>query len=134
MRLEGGCYCGAVRYMAEGEPIMKAQCHCRECQYFTGGAPNMFLAVPPESFKYTKGAAKQFARNDLEKPVTREFCPECGTHVVTRPRMRIVVIKVGTLDDPGMFGTPQMAIFTVDKQPFHHVPDGLPAFERVPQR
>jgi hypothetical protein len=123
-----------VRYVAEGEPIMKAQCHCRECQYFTGGAPNMFLAVPPNGFKYTKGAAKQFARNDLEKPVTREFCPECGTHVVTRPRMQIVVIKVGTLDDPKMFGTPQMAIFTVDKQPFHHVPDGLPAFERVPQR
>ena len=31
MKLEGGCYCGEVRYVAEGEPTLKAQCHCREC-------------------------------------------------------------------------------------------------------
>ena len=93
----------------------------------------MFLAMRPDAFKYTKGAPKQFARKDLEKPVTREFCAECGTHMVTRPQRPIVVIKVGTLDDPAQF-TPKMAIYTCDKQAFHHVPDGMPAFERLPQR
>ena len=134
MKLEGGCYCGAVRYESEGEPMMKGQCHCRECQYITGGAPNMFMVVAPAGFKYTKGAPKQFARSDLDRPVTREFCAECGTHVVTRPQGPVVVIKVGTLDDPTLFGTPQMAIYTCDKQAFHHVPEGLPAFERLPPR
>jgi hypothetical protein len=28
---------------------------------------------------------------------------------------------------------PKVAIFTIDKQPFHHVPEGMPAFERRPQ-
>jgi hypothetical protein len=41
------------------------------------------------------------------------------------------VVKVGTLDDPKVF-TPAMAIYTVDKQPFHVIPDGMPAFERLP--
>jgi hypothetical protein len=134
MKLEGGCYCGAVRYVAEGEPLMKAQCHCRECQYITGGAPNMFMAMPLDGFKYTKGAPKQFTRSDLATPVTREFCAECGTHMATRPRRPVMVIKVGTLDDPTQYGSPKMAIYTCDKQAFHHVPEGLPSFEKLPQR
>ena len=135
MKLEGGCYCGKVRYVAEGEPMRKGQCHCRECQFITGGAPNMFVVMPSAGFAYTKGAPKQFTRGDLENPVTREFCPDCGTHLATRPPGRpVIVVKVGTLDDPKLYGGPQMAIFTIDKQPFHQVPDGLPSFERMPQR
>lgn len=135
MKLEGGCYCGKVRYVADGEPMRKGQCHCRECQFITGGAPNMFVVMPSAGFAYTKGAPKQFTRDDLENPVTREFCPDCGTHLATRPPGRpVIVVKVGTLDDPKLYGSPQMAIFTIDKQPFHQIPDGLPSFERMPQR
>ena len=132
MKLQGGCYCGAVRYEVDGEPVMKAQCHCRECQYITGGAPNMFMAVPLDAFRYTKGQPKQFKRKDLAAPVTREFCAECGTHMATRPNRPVIVVKVGTLDDPKAYGGPTLAIFTIDKQPFHQLPEGLPAFERRP--
>jgi hypothetical protein len=45
-----------------------------------------------------------------------------------------VILKIGTLDDPSLFGGPQMAIYTVDKQPFHQIPESLPAFERLPKR
>jgi len=134
MTIEGGCYCKGVRYKAEGNPMFKGQCHCRECQYFSGGHPNVIVAMPAASFQYTKGAAKGFARKDLDKAVTREFCPDCGTHILTRaPSLAgAVIIKVGTFDDPSLFGGPQMAIFTVDKQSFHTLPAGIPAFERMP--
>lgn len=135
MRLEGGCYCRAVRYVAESESLMKAQCHCRECQYFTGGSPNVFVAMPVGTFEYTQGAPQQFKRTDIENAVTREFCPDCGTHLVTRPQFfNTVIIKVGTLDDPTLYGMPNMAIYTIDRQYFHEIPTEMPTFERLPQR
>jgi len=90
--------------------------------------------MPEPGFAYTKGSPKEFRRGDLPDPVTREFCAACGTHLLTRtPRVPgAVLVKVGTLDDPSVFTGPQMVIFTVDKQSFHHVPEGVPTFERVP--
>ncbi len=133
MAMEGGCYCGAVRFRAEGDPMFQGQCHCRECQYISGGQPNLVIAVPEAGFTFTKGEPKGFTRSDLDAPVTREFCAECGTHLLSKtpslPGARL--IKVGVLDDPSVFRS-QMAIFLVDKQPFHHVPDGIGAFERGP--
>ena len=70
---------------------------------------------------------------DLDAPVTREFCPECGTHLLSRvPGMPAVLLKVGTLDSPGDFGAPQMAIFLCDNQPFHVVPEGVATFDKGP--
>ncbi len=68
MKLEGGCYGGAVRYKAEGDPILKVQCHCRECQHVSGGSPNVTMGMPEAGFAYTKGAAKAFRRKDLPNP------------------------------------------------------------------
>ena len=133
MRLEGRCYCGAVRYVAEGEPIMRAQCHCRECQYISGGGPTMVIGMPKEGFAYTEGQPASFSRPDLERPVAREFCPACGTHILGRPQgFPAVIIKVGTLDDPTLFEGPDVAIQTADTQSFHLIPEGIPQFERFP--
>jgi hypothetical protein len=107
MAFEGGCYCGQVRYEAEGKPQLKAQCHCRACQTMSGGAPNLFMLMPPEGFRYLKGAPKTYARSDLAAPVTREFCANCGTHLTTRrPGLPFVILKIGTLDNPSSYGRP----------------------------
>jgi hypothetical protein len=93
----------------------------------------MFVLMPTARFSYTKGAPKKFMRSDIEHAVTREFCAECGTHLVTRPQgLPAVVVKVGTLDDPSLFGGPQAAIYTIDKQPFHQIAAGVATFERLP--
>ena len=73
MKVQGGCYCGNVRYEAKGEPMMAAQCLCRECRCIADGSPNLFMAMPVTGFKYTASQPKQFTRKDLERDVTREF-------------------------------------------------------------
>ncbi|HEU4428306.1 MAG TPA: GFA family protein [Myxococcota bacterium] len=135
MALTGRCYCGQLRYEAGGTPLMKLICHCRECQYFTGGNSLPLIVTPEAQFQYTSGEVKKFARSDLAAPVTREFCPSCGTHVVSRsPGLPgAVIVKVGSLDDPSAFDKPGASIYTIDKQSFHHVYEGAPAFERTPR-
>ena len=119
MSIEGGCYCGAVRYKSEGPVLMKAECFCRECQYITGGAPNLFMLMG-------------YARTDIEGAVTREFCPDCGTHLFTRaPAFKAgIIIKVGSLDDQSQFDGPDTANFACDARPYHRLPTDIPVFQK----
>ena len=135
MEFTGRCYCGSIRYRAKGEPLFRIQCHCRECQYISGGGPNYVMGMPASGFTYESGAPSRFTRPDLPAPVTREFCPTCGTHLLTTsPRVRdAVLLKVGTLDDPASYGRPALAIFLCDRPPFHPEPKDMPAFERRPE-
>lgn len=129
----GRCYCGALHYKSTGPVQLKAQCHCRECQYVSGGGPNYFMILPKDSFEWTRGSPKRFARSDLDAPVTRCFCADCGTHILTELTDGArVVLKVGTLHDPLLFGGPKIAIYTCDEQPFHVTPGNIARFDRLP--
>lgn len=130
MSYAGGCYCGAVRYRADGEPLRRAICLCRECTYITGGGPNYVMAFDAANFTYTHGAPSGFARPDLDTPRSREFCATCGTHVALRsPDGSRVMVKVGTLDDPAVFGTADAVIYIGDRQPYHLYPTDAPGFD-----
>ena len=134
MSTEGGCYCGNVRYAINGDFVFKSQCCCRECQYISGGNPNVIDGVPDSVFSYTRGEPKQYTRADIDKPVTREFCLECGIHMVTRSpgAQGIAIVKVGTLDDPSLYDQPDHVIWISDKQNFHHIPKDVVTFEGFP--
>lgn len=133
IHITGGCYCKAIRFEAEGKPRLRAQCHCRACQIFSGGGPNYFMLMPPTGFRYTSGSPKSFKHPVLPEAVTREFCADCGTHLTTRrPGLSEIVLKVGTFDDPTVFDRPRMAIFTNEMQSFHHIDADLPAFATLP--
>ncbi|MEM7406325.1 MAG: GFA family protein [Pseudomonadota bacterium] len=133
MIIEGGCYCGRIRYRIEGAARKALQCHCRECQYISGGHPNVTMSFAAGDVKFTRGTPKSFARQDVPQPMTRLFCADCGTHLGTRSPRRPdgINIKVGTLDDPDVY-RPQIAIHIDDRQPFHQIGDDVERFRRWP--
>jgi hypothetical protein len=48
MEREGGCACGAVRYVAEGGPLRVGLCHCLTCRKRHGAPFNAFAAFPSD--------------------------------------------------------------------------------------
>ena len=118
MDVVGGCYCGAVRYEAGGEVLAKGMCFCRECRHISGGGANVLMGMPAAGFSYTRGEPSHFARPG---GVTREFCANCGTHILTRsPRMAgAVLLKVGSLDDQDAFEMPTIAVYCSEMKPYH---------------
>ena len=129
----GGCLCGAVRYELKSDPFDCGWCHCRTCQLNSGAPAMVFASVPDGDLVWTRGADKVKSVRSSSFG-HREFCSECGTHLVTKvPGLPAVVVKVGTMDEPAQF-QPQMAIYTCDKQAFHQIPAGLVTFEKLPGR
>jgi hypothetical protein len=58
-----------------------------------------------------------------------------GTRLTTGwPDLSLVILKSGPSTNLSLYGAPQMAIHTIDKQPFHVIPEGLTMFERLPPR
>ena len=64
MKISGGCYCQNIRYEISSEPETAFQCHCNECQYITGGNPNIVMVFPKDSFSYNSGNATTFSRKN----------------------------------------------------------------------
>jgi hypothetical protein len=110
---EGGCLCGAVRYVLKSDPLMTAVCHCTHCQRQSGGVFSTNVAVPEAAYVQT-GETKVFEdKGDSGQAVHRHFCPQCGSPILSKVAAMpgVVLVKAGTLDD--MSGlTPAIEVYT----------------------
>lgn len=132
--LTGGCYCGKVRYECAGPQRYRGLCYCRTCQKISGGAGNLFTAVDAQRFQFTAGTPRSFANEDHPWRPTRHFCEVCGVHLTAHSARAasVVLIKVGTLDDPSVFEGPQVVTWTSEMQKFHLLPPDVPAYPELP--
>lgn len=85
---DGGCLCGAVRFVATGQPYRVGLCHCLDCRKHTGSLFHA-LAMFPQDAVTVEGPTREFRG--------RHFCPECGSSVFGRSDDEIE-IALGALD------------------------------------
>jgi hypothetical protein len=84
MRLDGSCYCGAVRFSIEAHaPVPYMCCYCSICRKTGGGGGYAInLGAKTETLKVT-GAAEvgvfHATIDGKESPAERRFCKRCGT-------------------------------------------------------
>ena len=133
--ITGGCLCGAVRYTTSAQPIIAANCHCRDCQRASGGAYVSAVLLPRAGVAIT-GPVKYFeVKGGSGNAVKRGFCPECGARLFGMPDIapQMMSVTAGSLDDPSWF-RPAMDIYTASAQPWAHMDPALPKFPRSPQR
>ncbi|OKL55561.1 hypothetical protein UA08_09140 [Talaromyces atroroseus] len=101
MVLTGSCMCGKIKYQAVAEPIVKAVCHCLNCQKFSGGASTTNFIIPRSSFEILSGTPKsgQYMA-DSGYMYHTFFCGDCGSSLYGQPDSapEIMSIKSGTLD------------------------------------
>jgi hypothetical protein len=132
--IEGGCACKAVRFRITAPPMGVGVCHCRACQYATGGGPNYVALAAKTAFEVTKGEAKvHVSKAESGAEVGRAFCADCGTplYTVTADASPFYPVKLGALDDPSGYA-PMLHLYMDDAQPWHLTHEGLPKFPKMP--
>lgn len=131
----GGCACKAVRYEASAEPIAVMDCHCRACQYASGGASTTAVVLPRPAFRLTQGTPKRYTSlGESGNEVSRFFCGDCGSPLFSEPPGgQFWVLKAATLDDPSGLKLGG-ALYTSAAQPWAHIDPKLPAFPKMPPR
>ncbi|MGL5011970.1 MAG: GFA family protein [Paracoccaceae bacterium] len=111
---EGGCLCGAVRFVAGELPSEMHACHCTTCRHVSGSA-TMSLAVRFGAMKIS--GAKHVVAYASSGHASRSFCGRCGTPLWYRSNTPEAgySISAGLLDD--MSGLVLAGEIYVDRKP-----------------
>jgi hypothetical protein len=124
-RIEGGCLCGAVRFVATGEPINVSWCHCQSCRKHSGAPVSVFVAIRRDAYEVTQGEITKFNSSPGR---WRGFCAKCGSTLTCEgePSSAEVHFHIGSINQAERF-QPTRHIFPEERLPWLQLnedPDG----------
>ena len=133
MKATGGCQCGGVRYVFDGDPLMTYACHCRDCQRRTGSAFSEGILIAAEQVSIEGELTRWQRVADTGVDKTRQSCATCGNIIFgTAANMPgLMLLQAGTLDDTSAV-QPDVHIWLRSAQPWVVVPAGVPSWQTQP--
>jgi hypothetical protein len=126
--LLGGCFCGAIRYAADGKTFYETNCHCTICRRTTGAPFVAWFTVLRTQFRFTQGEPTAF---ESSPGCSRSFCSGCGSQLtfLTGSAPDEIDVTIATLDSPEAL-RPRDHIFTSSQLPWIELADSLPRYPR----
>ncbi len=122
-RWQGGCLCGAVRFVATGQPKGVYWCHCQSCRRHSGAPVSVFVAFERAAYTLTKGEIARF--ESTPGRTTRGFCARCGStltcEVVSLPTE--THFHLGAFDEAARL-KPTRHVFREERLSWLHTGDG----------
>ena len=120
-RFEGSCLCGAVRFVATGQPESVVWCHCDSCRRHSGAPVSVFVAFKRDAYVVTDGQITKFNSSPGR---WRGFCARCGSTLTCEgePPSAETHFHVGAFRDAGQF-RPTRHIFPEERLPWLHLRD-----------
>jgi hypothetical protein len=133
MELSGGCLCGAVRYQLSEPPRLVLSCWCRVCQYIGAGSSTVSATFKASSISVTGELRQYRSTADSGQSVRRQFCANCGTHVLAHSETfpSLMFVRIGTLDDPGSV-RPSVTMWTASAPSWAPIDPRLPMLDQQP--
>ncbi len=122
--IEGGCHCGACRYVVASAALDDvAICHCSLCRRTTGGTHVTWATVPLATFRWRAGEPRHYSAVAGSE---RYFCPECGAQMAlwTALSPDTIDISVSTLDEADRY-PPDRHIWVGSRLAWEALNDGL---------
>ena len=129
--LDGGCFCGRIRYRIHEHTGLVAHCHCINCRRASGGTLVTWVDVKRDRLEWLSGTPRVYEHaSDLAPRVVRQFCGDCGSSLTwDRPESEEIDVAVVDLDDPEGV-EPTCHCFAPRQLSWLHLSDDLPRHQR----
>ena len=132
-QLSGKCLCGNIKFSADTDIKMMANCHCSDCRAATGAAYSTLVFVDADAIQVS-GSPKIFKHTaDSGSGMEKHFCADCGSQLFGRNsnRPNMLSIRAGTLDQTSLI-KPGINVYLSSRIESTPIDPDLKGFPKMP--